>query len=422
MLSAIMFQKIMIAIPCIGLFTEPRLGKKIIKSFSSARGIALILLAAWMVLSVPFSIYPGEGFKFLTEHLWKMLITLCLILAYGYTKESLDKMLWAFILAVGIFGVIAFISNATGRFSVVAEYDPNENALLFVLTVPFVLWKMMASQGFKKVLMAGLLCLIVVGIVETQSRGGFLGLIAVAFVSLYQYRRVAKIRFVGIKIAAIIALLAGVLYFAGGEQYTNRISTIFNTSSEYNYTSLSGRLTIWRQGFALMMDHPFLGVGVDSFETALGRTFRMDDGAWQTAHNSFLQVGAELGFPGLIAYCFIILSTILHLKKAAATQDVPKAAAGETSKKRLDLVTIMGNSLLGSWAGFLVSGSLLSVAYGNLVFFLLGTSWAFINVTSVPQESTEPALPEKASTNTKAPALRLAGVTRSTLRRYGRYR
>ena len=148
----------------------------------------------------------------------------------------------------------------------------------------------------------------------------------------------------------------------------------------------------------------------------------MDDGAWQTAHNSFLQVGAELGFPGLIAYCFIILSTILHLKKAAATQDVPKAAAGETSKKRLDLVTIMGNSLLGSWAGFLVSGSLLSVAYGNLVFFLLGTSWAFINVTSVPQESTEPALPEKASTNTKAPALRLAGVTRSTLRRYGRYR
>ena len=141
MLSAIMFQKIMIVIPCIGLFTEPRLGKKIIKSFSSARGIALILLAAWMVLSVPFSIYPGEGFKFLTEHLWKMLITLCLILAYGYTKESLDKMLWAFILAVGIFGVIAFISNATGRCSVVAEYDPNENALLFVLTVPFVFGK-----------------------------------------------------------------------------------------------------------------------------------------------------------------------------------------------------------------------------------------------------------------------------------------
>lgn len=421
MLSAIMFQKIMIAIPFIGLFTSPQLGKNIIKSFNTARGKVLIFLVAWMVFSVPFSIYPGEGFRFLTEHLWKMLITLCLILAYGNTKESLDKMLWAFILAVGIFGVIAFISNATGRFSVVAEYDPNENALLFVLAVPFVLWKMMASQGFKKVLMAGLLCLIVVGIVETQSRGGFLGLLAVAFVSLYQYRRVAKIRFVGVKIVAIIVLIAGVLYFAGGEQYSNRISTIFNTSSEYNYTSLSGRLTIWRQGFALMLDHPFLGVGVDSFETALGRTFRLDEGAWQTAHNSFLQVGAELGFPGLIAYCFIILSTLLYLKKAAAAQAVPKTAAGEGSKKKLNFGTITANSLIGSWTGFIVSGSLLSVAYGNLVFFLIGTSWAFINIASSPQERKEPVLQEKASTH-EAPALRLAGMTRSSLRRYGRYR
>lgn len=424
LLSAIMFQKIMIAIPFIGLFTAPQLFKNITKSFSSPRGIAFMFLIVWMVISVPFSVYPRQSFMFLTDHLWKVLIALCVIIAYGYTKESLDKMIWAFFLAVGVFGVIAFISKATGRFSVVTAYDPNENALLFVLAIPFVFWKMMASRGLKRLLMGCLLGFFVLGIVETQSRGGFLGLVAVTLVSLYQYRRAAKIRVISVKIAVVIALFAGVLYFAGGEQYSTRITTMFDTQREYNYTANTGRLAIWRQGFVLMLDNPFLGVGVDSFESALGRTFRFEEGAWQAAHNSFLQVGAELGFPGLIAFCFIIVSTMIHLKKVSRAQAVPKTADGAPKKRTqrtLDFVTITAYSLIGSWIGFIVSGSLLSVAYGNLIFFLIGTSWAFINVASVPQERKEPVLQEKASTH-EAPALRLAGMTRSSLRRYGRYR
>lgn len=424
-LSAIMFQKIMILIPFVGLFFAPQLVKNLTKSFSTSRGKAFMFLVVWMVVSVPFSVYPRQSFMFLTDHLWKVLIALCVIIAYGYTKESLDKMIWAFFLAVGVFGVIAFISKATGRFSVVTAYDPNENALLFVLAVPFVFWQMMASRGLKKILMGCLLSLLVLGIVETESRGGFLGLVAVTLVSVYQYKRATNTHIVNVKIAASIALILGVLYFAGGQQYTNRISTIFNTESNYNYTASSGRLTIWRQGFELMLDNPFLGVGIDAFESALGRTFRMDEGQWQAAHNSFLQVGTELGFPGLIAFCFIIVNTMAHLKKAASAQAVPKTVAGEDPQKKpkrtLDLVTVTAYSLIGSWTGFIVSGSLLSVAYGNLIFFLMGTSWAFINVVSAPQERKEPVLPEKAGTN-EAPDLRLANLARSSLKRYGRYR
>jgi O-antigen ligase len=425
MLSAIMFQKIMILIPFVGLLFSTELIKNIIKSFNTARGKALLFLIVWMVISVPFSVYPRQSFLFLTDHLWKMLITLCLILAFGYTKESLDKMIWAFFLAAGVFGVMAFISVRTDRFSVVTAYDPNENALLFVLAVPFIFWKMMTFSGLKKILMACLLALLVLGIVETQSRGGFLGLIAVALVCIYQYKRVTNINIFNFKIIAIIALFIGVMYFVGGEQYSNRISSIFNTESEYNYTAESGRLTIWRQGFELMLDNPFLGVGVDSFESALGRIFRMDEGQWQTAHNSFLQVGAELGFPGLIAFCFIIVSTMAYLKKATTALDKPKTDSGEDSstdpKQKLNLVSITAYSLIGSWTGFIVSGAFLSVAYGNLIFFLIGTSWACINVASAPQERKEPDLQEKASTEV-APNLRPANLARSSLKRYGGYR
>jgi O-antigen ligase len=424
MLSAIMFQKIMIIIPCIGLFTAPQLVKNITKSLGTPRGIALMFLVVWMVISVPFSVYPRQSFIFLTEHLWKLLVSLCIILAYGYTKESLDKMIWAFILAVGIFGVIAFTNSATGRFSVVTAYDPNENALLFVLAVPLVFWKMAALRGLKKIIMGCLLGLLVLGIVETQSRGGFLGLVAVTLVSLYQYKRATNIRIINVKIVAIVALVAGVLYFAGGEQYTKRITTIFDSQSNYNYTEESGRLTIWRQGFELMLDNPFLGVGIDAFESALGRAFRMDEGKWQAAHNSFLQVGTELGFPGFIAFCFIIVSTMVQLKKAGA-RNVPPAVTGEDSKQKtkrtLDFGTITANSLIGSWTGFIVSGALLSVAYGNLIFFLIAASWAFINVASVPQERKEPELQAK-DIKIEAPRVRVESMARSSLRKYGQYR
>ncbi len=376
-LAAVMFQKVMIVIPLIGIFTSPALAANIRKSFSYKYGKAFLFLVAWIVLSVPFSIYPGESFRFLTEHFWKILISLCLIIAYGNSKESLDKMIWAFIIAVGVLGVFAFLYSGIGRFSVIAEYDPNENALLFVMAVPFVFWKMMTMKGLKKLVMACLFCLVVIGIVQTKSRGGFLGLVAVAVVSLYQYRHIGKISI--LKIALIALFLFGIMFIVGGEAYKTRITTMFDTQ-EYNYTADSGRLTIWSQGISLMLHNPVLGVGADAFTAALGMTFRWDEGQWQAAHNSFIQVGAELGFPGLIAYCFIIFSTMRRLQKIVSGQGA--------ENRKTNLILITAYALLGSWTGFLVSGSLLSVAYGNLVFFLLGASWAFINVAGSPLQST----------------------------------
>jgi len=410
-LSAIMFQKIIVIVPTIGLFTNPQLIKNIKRTFSSTRGRVLIFLVVWMVLSVPFSMYPGASFRFLTEHLWKFLLITCLIIAYGYSKESVDKMIWSFIFAVAIFGVAAFISKGGERFSAITEYDPNENALLFVLAIPFIFWKMMALKGLKKILMACLLCLVVIGIVQTQSRGGFLGLIAVAAVSMYQYRHIGKVNIV--KIAAIAAVLVGILYFVGGEGYEKRILTMFDSEVEYNYTSESGRLEIWKEGLALMIDNPFLGVGVDAFIAAIGFTFKQESGKWKAAHNSFIQVGTELGFPGIIAYCFIIISTMRGLQKIASARDV--------SNKKLNFASITAYSLIGSWIGFIVSGSLLSVAYSNLVFFLISTSWAFLNAANTSPERKEVDLLSKAGKES-VPVSQQADLTTDNRRKNGRNR
>ena len=70
-----------------------------------------------------------------------------------------------------------------------------------------------------------------------------------------------------------------------------------------------GRIQIWQRGMGYMLDHPLLGVGAGNFPTAEGtissiarNTPSWKGVRWSAAHNSFVEIGAELGVPGLILF------------------------------------------------------------------------------------------------------------------------
>lgn len=380
LLASLQFQKIMLLIPLAGLFSERRLLQHVKKSIlTTPYGKTLIFYSIWMVFSIPLSVYPGSCVTFLTEHYWKLWVALCLIIAYGVSRESYDKMIWAVILAASVFSLAAFASKGSGRFQLTEAYDPNENALLFVLTFPLVFWKTITSRGWKKPAAGVLALLLVIGIMETGSRGGFLGLIAVICVSLVQCRREYRI---GLgKLLIVPALLLLTLYSCGGSQYLDRVTSTFDTEQNYNYTADTGRLAIWRQGVDMMITNPVLGVGVYQFISAQGILYRSEGGKWQAAHNTFVQVGAELGFPGLIAFCFILYSTIKSLRTVSRGK-----GAGN------NYASLMSHALIGSWTGFIVCASFLSVAYTNIYFLLFGFSVALLNIADTAGLNSEPGL------------------------------
>src|SRR5204863_417492 len=83
---------------------------------------------------------------------------------------------------------------------------------------------------------------------------------------------------------------------------------------DYNWQSQEGRREIWFRGLGYMLDHPLVGIGINNFERAEGtisdkarRSFAGDPIRWTAPHNSFVQVGAELGFPGLILWSSLII-------------------------------------------------------------------------------------------------------------------
>ena len=369
-LAEIYFQKIVTLVPLIGLISDKYLIDNLRNPLSSRQGKALIFLVLWMIMSVPLSIYPGWSFAFLTQNFWKILVMVLLVLAYGSSKESLNKIIWAYILASGLLSILTVMASGASRTSITGgAYDPNDTALQFLLALPFVVWKYRSSKGFSKVLTAFISLILIIGIVDTQSRGGFLGLLAVAALISLQIKRIEK---GGLPKVLVPLLAIGVIiYYFGGTTYLDRVSTILHPSNDYNVTSQTGRIDIWKRGIDMMLNNPLLGVGVAGFVSADGRLYAGAGARWNAAHNSFVQIGAELGFPGLIAFCFLIWSSIKKVREILV-------ANREANLDNFKIIT--SYSIIGSWAGFIVSGFFLSAAYTSYLFFLIALSMAFISL------------------------------------------
>lgn len=74
-----------------------------------------------------------------------------------------------------------------------------------------------------------------------------------------------------------------------------RLSTI---GSEVASGDLNGRVTIWRHGLAMFVQHPLLGVGSGAFRAAIG--------IGKVAHNVYLSILVELGVIGFLLFAMIL--------------------------------------------------------------------------------------------------------------------
>jgi len=366
-LAKIHFQKIVTAAALLGVFLGQGYLQQVQKGISSKQGILLLFIVFWMVISVPFSIFPGDSFRFLTETFWKTLALVFLTLAYSRSDDALRKIIWTYLLAVGTLAIVTVAVTGSGRMGINEDYDPNDTALQFLMALPFVFWWVKGAYGFKRIVLIVLGFVLLVGIVWTQSRGGFLGLLAIIAVSMFQMKKFEKKGFIKLTFAASAVLMV-ILYF-GGTQYLDRMSTMLNPSEDYNVTETSGRVQVWKRGIDMMLNFPVFGVGVANFITADGRLYANIGSRWQAAHNSFILVGAELGVPGLVAFVCLIWSSVRGIAKTAASY---KFSEGDRWP------IMVSNSLIGSWVGFIVSGFFLSAAYITSFYFLLSLSIAFM--------------------------------------------
>lgn len=183
---------------------------------------------------------------------------------------------------------------------------------LLLIAVSLILFRSRRARG--RALKAGLTLLSVSTlfvIFFTGSRGGVLSLAVGLLVVLWARWRM--------KAALVVAALV-----VAAAVFPNPVrDRVLNSSDPYAWS----RASIWQSAGRMMMDHP-MGIGLGNFrqewatynfptERAVIKYGKVAD----TAHNDYLNIGAEMGFAGLAAFLFGVVLSLKFLKRSLDASD-----------------------------------------------------------------------------------------------------
>jgi len=326
--------------------------------------LGILVLAG---LSIPGSLYPGLSLNLVLKDYFRTVILMLLVAASVRGFADLRRLAWLQLGGVILFSAVILARaqmGADGRLRDVAYYDVNDLAMLIVSTLPLVLylWRKPA-RPWSRALLAAATVFLIVTLGKTGSRGGFLGFLALGGYLLLRLRGVPAWQRVG-----TVALLATLLAGLASDKYFDRIGTILQLRQDYNWSGKSetGRMEVWKRGLGYMLDHPLLGVGAAAFPVAEGTLApealehqRYGQGfKWSAAHNSFIQIGAELGVGGLILFIALLTAafrTLARLRRAPFPE-----------------IAVTAQIFTASLVAFVVTASFLSQAYSAYLYTLLG--------------------------------------------------
>lgn len=329
----------------------------------------LILLV--MVAGLPFSLWPGRSFIFVTKDFMPSLL---LMLGVAVSIREIEDLNWiAFMHLIGatIYSLwtFLFVSVASdGRLVGSAHYDANDLALLLVSTIPLAIYFLRPQVVLWKRLFAlSSLALFVELLVKCGSRGGFIAFIVVLLYIVLAFRAIpARLRLTAVG-ATVLIMTA-----FGSATYWDMMSTIIHPKDDYNMTSPVGRKAIWKRGVGYMLSRPVLGVGVNDFEQAEGSLSAISAEyasanrglKWSTAHNSFVLIGAELGVGGLLLFVTMLGTSFTHLTRIKAGPDGDPLVCQEDAA--------LAQTLIASLIGFCLAGFFVSAAYFSFLYALVG--------------------------------------------------
>ena len=166
-------------------------------------------------------------------------------------------------------------------------------------------------------------------------------------------------------VLVLIVILAAV--FLAPEAYRDRLRSSLHPEEDQ---TASLRLTLWKSGMRMFLDHPLLGVGPGNFASEFASQYDVStrvSGMW-APHSIYVQSLSELGLLGTLP--LIVLWYLFFRVNAKTREDLQ--SLGEDAKRRFEYRLSQGLDL--AMVGFLTSGAFLTVLYYPHLWVLLGLS------------------------------------------------
>jgi len=135
----------------------------------------------------------------------------------------------------------------------------------------------------------------------TQSRSAFFGL-GVALLAL----AASKNRWLRLLLGLAVVAGIAVLWYFGPEKVGRLLLDVGAETVAVGALTFAGRMEVWQRAIYMIQDFPYTGIGINTFDlvaNVLYPFFLIGPEAHVIhAHNNFLQIGVDLGIPGLVAY------------------------------------------------------------------------------------------------------------------------
>lgn len=373
-------------------------------------GKLVLLFFIWTTIATTITIANPEVSWEYWSRFAKVITLFVFVVLIVEKKLHVDVLLWGVVLSVGFYGsleALKFISSGGGhKIAGLPQHvlsDRNELSISFVMTLPICVYLLGEYGKRSKILnigLIGVISLLVIGVIGTQSRGGFISLMALGgYLFIKSDRKIL--------LGALALVLVAVLSQLVTSEWTNRIDTINSATEDSSFMT---RVVAWKLSLILAVQHPFFGGGFKALETfSVWRDLlpHFDSYPWfytgdtlpptnraRAAHSIYFQVLGDQGFAGLVLYLGCLIGAFRKAGKIAKTV---KRHEGPAWLRNL------ATSLQLSIFAFALGGASLSFAYFDLTFTLFGLVIA-IEKRFLPQylNRTPLTVPADGSTTTLA--------------------
>lgn len=353
--------------------------KNVTASYPSKRVLVFFALACGSAI---FGLSLGGSASYILNVYSRNLIFFLLLVVAIRNVHDLALLMWSFVISVGVLVVLAqtvldleVTREGLGRLGGgQGMFDANDIGMILVMALPLAILFFFNGKPLTRMLSLGTMIGIPVTIALTGSRGAMIGLVVIGIAILITLRRISVVK----RVSILGAVVAG-LIFAAPEGYWKQMSTILNLKDDYNYSVDYGRKGIAKRGIGYMLGRPLFGVGVANFPRAEGTISpiakgRLNEGLsveWIAPHNTYVQVGAEMGIPALAIWLSLLLGGTVGLWRLR--RRLPPSWEHESAERKFlsDACLFLPISFLG----FAVTSVFLSHAYtvvAYIIFAYLG--------------------------------------------------
>jgi len=308
----------------------------------------------------------------------------CIAIPMMHFANSLRRcrvLIDALIILHSYLAIHAVLHNGYGPGGFVS--DENDVALSINTVIPLAFCSSLGSRTIReKALYLVAVVIMVAGVVATNSRGGFLGLVAViGYCFIFSPQK---------KLGLVLgAVLCATGFFLIPDSYWEEMATI-KTEAEEDVGTGAHRKRLWQVAWNMFASNPIFGVGLNNFSYNAGDYMSEDlldkEGrsyAGTAAHSFYFTVLAETGIAGsllMVALVYFSVRSIRSILRHVQNTSELKGIQEETVARLLE---IKGRAygLGGGLIGFGVSGIFLTAFVYPHFWYVVALIVAMAKVT-----------------------------------------